>query len=112
MRRYHLPILGAAAIAPALAYAAPAYTIVDLGDLGGGLSVGNDISANGQVTGYSHIAQDAPPHAFLWDPATGIHDLGTLGEKYSSGTGINSRGQVTGESTAADGNNAHSCGTR
>jgi uncharacterized membrane protein len=72
------------------------YTVTDLGDLGGGISNGLALNANGQVTGYSYTGKEfqvtCPPqrygqpkqcfehiyHAFLWSNGT-MTDLGTLG---------------------------------
>ncbi len=102
MRLHHLLLLGTLALAPATALAVPAYTITDLGTLGGA-SGGFGINASGQVTGTSFIAADGPVHAFLWDPTTGMRDLGTLGGNISDGRGINASGQVTGLSTTAAG---------
>src|SRR3954466_14264414 len=96
MRRHHLLLLGTLAPAPGTALAAPAYTITDLGTLGGLYSSGTGINARGQVTGSSSTA-GGYFRAFLWDPATGMRDLGTLSGHASFGTGINDRGQVTGE---------------
>jgi len=82
----------------------PAYTVTDLGTLGGTFSGGSGINASGQVTGASYTIGDAPYHAFLWTPTTPngasgtLHDLGTLGGSYSAGLGINASGQVAGQS--------------
>jgi probable HAF family extracellular repeat protein len=100
MRRHHLLLLGMIALAPGTALAALAYTITDLGTLGGHNSEGNDINASGQVTGASFTA-DGFFHAFRWDPVTGMQDLGTLSGalgEISSGSGINDSGQVAGGS--------------
>ncbi|KJB92922.1 hypothetical protein N826_19080 [Skermanella aerolata KACC 11604] len=82
------------------AFAVPAYTLTDLGTLGGHAvgdmpdSFGADINNKGQVTGAS-VTASGFMHAFRWDPATGMQDLGTPGEN-SIGRGINENGQVTG----------------
>jgi probable HAF family extracellular repeat protein len=83
-------IRDAAAVAP------PAYTVTDLGTLGGTSSNGNGVNASGQVTGYSYTTGDAAIHAFLYDGT--LHDLGTLGGTDSNGIGINDSGQVSGYS--------------
>lgn len=102
MRRHHLLLLGTILLAPSTALAVPAYTITDLGTLGGDSSQAFGINNSGQVTGGSTIA-NGRSRAFIWDRATGMQDLGTLGGDISSiGTGINDSGQVTGESTTAD----------
>ena len=96
MRWHHLLLLGTLALAPGTALAAPAYTITDLGTLGGDSSEGTGINAGGQVTGLSSTADGGRSHAFVWHPATGMRDLGTAGGTNSFGRGINAGGQVTG----------------
>jgi probable HAF family extracellular repeat protein len=99
MHRNHVFLLGMLALAPGTALAVPAYTITNLGTLGGSFSFGNGINARGQVTGESFTAGNSSIHAFLWDPVAGMQDLGTLGGtldgNYSRGYGINAIGQVT-----------------
>jgi len=51
-------------ISPAGLLAANGYTIIDLGTLGGTISVGRDINNAGQVAGYSYNSS-AEWHAFL-----------------------------------------------
>src|SRR5688500_6265601 len=91
-----LALLTSAGIREAAAAIPPAYTVADLGTLGGTSSIGWGINASGQVTGQSYTTGDAETHAFLYDGA--MHDLGTLGGTFSSGAGINDSGQVTGQS--------------
>jgi probable HAF family extracellular repeat protein len=69
----------------------PAYTVIDLGTLGGSFTAGYGINASGQVAGYSFTPGDASVHAFLYDGT--LHDLGE-GAAFS----INDSGQVTGRS--------------
>ena len=101
MRLHQLLLLGTIAFAPAPALAAPAYTITDLGTLGGDFSRGYGINASGQVTGSSITASGAE-HAFLWDPVIGMFDLNDLiapGLGWSilwEGKAINDAGQITG----------------
>ena len=90
-------LLGVLTLAPCVAQAAPAYSIIDLGTLGVS-SVGYGINAAGQVTGYSLIAGDATNHAFV-STSSGLKDLGTLGGSSSAGVGINAAGQVAGYSS-------------
>jgi probable HAF family extracellular repeat protein len=78
----------------------PKYTIVDLGTLGGTMSLGSAINEAGQVTGSSFLAGDTWIHAFRWDGTT-MTDLGTLDVGPSYGLAINSAGQVTGRSDIA-----------
>ena len=77
-------------------------TMLDLGTLGGDVSVALAINDSGQVTGYAHTAGDGRAHAFLWDGTT-MQDLGTLGGRLVGGVAINASGQVTGSSATADG---------
>ncbi len=91
-----LAIVTCMGIRDAAAAIPPAYTVADLGTLGGTSSIGWGINASGQVTGQSYTTGDAQTHAFLYDGT--VHDLGTLGGTFSSGAGINDRGQVTGQS--------------
>ena len=91
---------------PASAADLPAYTVADLGTLGGVVSVPTGINLSGQVVGYSETA-DGALHAFLWSGGT-MQDLGTpslsgvypgtLGPPGSIATGINASGQVVGYS--------------
>ncbi len=73
-----------------------------LGTLGGAVTVGNDVNARGQVTGYSETLTDATEHAFLWSPAT---PNGTTGSMSDLGAGIaidiNNVEQVTGRTGRA-----------
>ena len=85
---------------PASAHAQSAYTITDLGTLGGGMSFGCAISNSGQITGYSLLVGNTVSHAFLYD-STGLHDLGTLGGGTSYGYAINNGGQIAGAAQTA-----------
>ena len=78
--------------------------MTDLGTLGGPVSQGSAINAQGQVTGYAATASGSF-HAFRWTASGGMRDLGTLGGPNSSGSGlgINARGQVTGFAAVASG---------
>ncbi|HEY5730708.1 MAG TPA: hypothetical protein VIS72_11690, partial [Anaerolineales bacterium] len=59
------------------ALAAPQYSIVDLGILGGDSSRAQDINERGQIVGES-TNPSGDTHAFLWKNGVMI-DLGTLG---------------------------------
>lgn len=74
-----------------------AYT-VDLGTLGGAVSVPADINASGQVVGTS-IRADGGERAFFWQKGV-MTDLGTLGGNYSRALGMNDAGQVVGQSAS------------
>src|SRR4051812_32182859 len=76
MRLHHLLLLGA--LAPGTALAVPAYTVTDLGTLGGDTSSGQGINDRGQVTGHSYPAGSFNFHAFVWDPAARMLDLNDL----------------------------------
>jgi len=99
-------VLGAGAAPAASADDLPAYTLADLGTLGGVFSAPTGINTSGQVVGYSETA-DGPLHAFLWSGGT-MQDLGTpglsgtypgaLGPPGSIATGINTSGQIVGYS--------------
>ena len=78
------------------AYAGTAYTVTDLGTLGGTYSNGFGINAAGQVVGVSDtILYKTTEHAFLYSNGM-MTDLGTLGGTNSFGNGINDAGQVVG----------------
>src|SRR5205823_218712 len=86
------------------------YTVIDLGNLGGGDSVGFGINNNGQVTGTSSTSDSGlgyvNTHAFVISPPyTSMVDLGVLGvDSTSGGQGINNFGQVAGYSSIVQGN--------
>jgi len=103
-------------------------TLMDLGTLGGGTSMGTIINGRGQVAGFSSLASGTS-HAFFWDGAT-MQDLGAVGRDYwpgdpsswfSNATALNGRGRVAGFSAGDfpaeelaffwDGTTMHSLGT-
>jgi len=77
----------------------------DLGTLGGTCGIPEWINDRGQVVGYSFLADDQVPHAFLWPGRNGkMQDLGTLGGSSASSVAqmINDFGQIVGGSMLAD----------
>jgi probable HAF family extracellular repeat protein len=80
------------------------FRITDLGTFGGTRTVGLDLNASGQATGFADMA-DGVAHAFLWDGTT-LRDLGALGGAFSAGFAINDSGWVTG-SASTPGNESH-----
>jgi probable HAF family extracellular repeat protein len=103
-------------------------TLLDLGTLGGGTSMGTIINERGQVAGFSSLASGTS-HAFFWDGAT-MQDLGAVGGDdwpgdpsswFSNATAFDGRGRVAGFSAGFfpaqelaffwDGTTMHSLGT-
>jgi probable HAF family extracellular repeat protein len=81
--------------------------LIDIGTLGGDISVPYSINEAGQVAGFSNISVGGHNHAFIWSPDTGMQDLGVLPGGFNSGAyGINDLGQVVGVSTSATGTHA------
>jgi probable HAF family extracellular repeat protein len=73
------------------------YSLTDLGTLGGGVSVGEAINNNGQVTGITKTA-DGTATAFLYSGGK-MTDLGIVaGGTFSEGSAINAAGVVAGTS--------------
>jgi probable HAF family extracellular repeat protein len=83
------------------------FRVIDMGTLGGGwYSDGQDLNANGQVTGSAHLDNPAGGwflHAFRYDNP-GMADLGALEDAANDswGTGINDNGAVCGYSFTLD----------
>jgi probable HAF family extracellular repeat protein len=105
------PTEPSASASPKLA-AVRAYTVVDLGTLGGSDAVAVDINPAGEVVGFSATGapreeeQDEEQHAFLWSKGV-MTDLGTLsGFGSSAARGINPARQVVGESDSKTGTHA------
>ncbi len=89
-------LASAALLASAAAAGGSAYTIINLGTLGGGNSYATSINDAGQVVGYSYTAASYR-HAFLWTEEGGMVDLGALstyGESFAEA--VNASGQVVG----------------
>jgi len=79
------------------------YSIVDLGDLGGGFARARAVNGLGQVAGEALLpGAGTVDRAVLWQAGT-LMDLGTLGGQQSAGLGINNAGTVCGWAQDASG---------
>ena len=78
------------------------YAVINLGSLGGPVSVPLALNNHGEVVGWSSTAGNETAHAFLFRQGRMI-DLGTLGGKISDATSINDRGEIVGRSNTAPG---------
>jgi probable HAF family extracellular repeat protein len=80
------------------------YSIVDLGDLGGGYARARAINGLGQVAGEAlSPGGGTVDRAVLWQGGS-LTDLGTLGGQQSAALGINNSGTVCGWAQTASGN--------
>ena len=102
----YLSLVGLAFFVPK-AYAAPRYSVTDLGDLAGGenYSQAFDLNASGQAVGVSQVSTRF--RAFLFSSASAgsesLVDLGSLPTLPGArANGINSLGQIVGSSTDGD----------
>lgn len=77
----------------------------DIGTLGGSMSAGLAVNANGTVVGYSLTSSpEWQQHAFSFSADSGtMIDLGTLGGSHSQANGINDSGKIVGWSWRDDG---------
>jgi probable HAF family extracellular repeat protein len=82
-----------------------AYTVTDLGTLGGAKAAALDINDAGQVVGYAATPTSSQGHAFLWQNGV-MTDLGTVGGNVSWANALNNVGQVAGMTTIATGSSA------
>jgi probable HAF family extracellular repeat protein len=78
------------------------YTIIELGSLGGTLTVPNALNDRGEVVGYSFTAANGPPHAFLYSKGR-MTDLLPFPGTSSEATGINDKGEIVGTTQNAPG---------
>ncbi len=87
------------------AHAGGPYSVIDLGDLPGGLSVSQafGLSENGYVAGTSIAGTGG--RGFIWDSVNGMRDLGDLpgGTNQSRAFRVNAHGQVVGDSVSSVG---------
>jgi probable HAF family extracellular repeat protein len=84
--------------------ALPAYTIIDLGTLGGETSEAFAINDSGATVGVADLPA-GPAHAFRYNGALPIDDLAGLGASlYSDATGINAAGVIVGTGSPGVGN--------
>jgi probable HAF family extracellular repeat protein len=76
----------------------------DLGTLGGNTSYALGINDNGEVVGFSFLADNLTTHAFTWTEAGGMVDLGTFtGFNSTEGWCINSAGNLAGDAIEPSG---------
>jgi probable HAF family extracellular repeat protein len=77
--------------------------MADLGTLGGGFSLSENLSNTGAVIGFSSLPGEQHDQAFMWQDGV-LTGLGVLpGDTDSDALGINSFGQVTGISATSSG---------
>ena len=87
-----------------------AYTVTDLGTLGGANSQAYAINAQGEIAGWAEtgaVAADGTPirWAFHWKGGV-MRGLGTLGGEHSAAFGLNDRGWVVGTANRVAGGRA------
>jgi|HubBroStandDraft_4_1064222.scaffolds.fasta_scaffold00555_10 probable HAF family extracellular repeat protein len=70
--------------------------MVDIGTLGGTITLPNMLNNRGQIVGQSNLAGDVTFHPFLWDKGA-LTDLGTLGGDTGTTNTINDAGEVIGK---------------
>lgn len=87
--------------------AAQSYMVIDLGHLGGNISLARGINNNGHVVGHSFTGAidkygNGVYHGFRWDSANGMTDVGVLKSDLNSSVGaINDVGGMSGTSSTA-----------
>ncbi len=80
------------------------YSMVDLGDLGGGFGRARAINGFGQVAGEALLpVAGTVDRAVLWQAAGSVTDLGALGGQQSAALAINNAGTVCGWAQNASG---------
>lgn len=72
-----------------------ANTTIDLGSLGGGVTLATAVGRMGYITGASVPSGGSQEHAMLWSASSGMRDLGALGDG-AIGLAVNGKGEVAG----------------
>lgn len=86
------------ALSPQLAaWAAPFYSVTDLGTLGGATSFGTALNDNGHAVGYS-LTAGGDTRAFYWTLGGGMVDLGIIGTGSSQAFDISNTDNIVGQS--------------
>lgn len=96
--RYRCCLFAMAIAFPTGAVAATAYTVTDLGTLGGASSYGTAINDAGKAVGYSTLA-GGETRAFIWTVGGGMQNIGALGAGDSYAYDINNNDNVVGQTT-------------
>ena len=92
--------LGLVPLSATPAPAASGLAGIDLGTLGGRLSVATAINESDRVVGWSYNASEVS-RAFSWTATTGMVDIGTLGGAAASAGDVNDSGVVVGSAATA-----------
>jgi probable HAF family extracellular repeat protein len=103
----HLQILLLFCLLGRTAISQTTYEVIDLGSLGGSLSIATGINNLSQVVGQSQLSGNNM-HAFFWENGQ-MTDLGTLGGSASAANGINNSSQVVGGAFFPDNTTGHAC---
>jgi probable HAF family extracellular repeat protein len=80
--------------------------MIDMGTLGGTLSIVNRLNNRGQVAGRSNLAGDKAFHGFLWDRGV-LTDVGILGGSSSTAYAISDSGVIAGTSYTSGNQTRH-----
>jgi probable HAF family extracellular repeat protein len=83
-----------------------AYSVTDLGTLGGSFAFAFAVNNRSQATGVSTVPGDVVVHGFLWQSGA-MTDLGTLGGSFVQANSINDRTQIVGIATLPGDQNVH-----
>ena len=70
----------------------------DIGSLGGGCTLANDLNNQGQIIGVASLPGDTQAHPFVWNAATGMTDLLDPSDtSFGYAAAENAHGEVTGQ---------------